>query len=294
MADGRLARVRGGKKMSFKLRWLGTACFEILLPEGQTVIIDPYVDDSVSAPIGSDQFEACDYIFITHGHFDHVLDVGKLVKRFSPEIFCSSVTARSLVDMQGIDSGLITQITRGDAINRQGLKVEVMEGVHVDFAKEYQRLTGHGFPKNTAGPVETVKEALMVMMDTDQVPEQFEAWMTHYPGGEQLNFVFEPSGGKRIYMAGTYPHPAVVEAAAVANAHITLLQVLPGNTVHGLEEQIAGLAIASGCRIAVPQHHDPLFKGSKITDLSELKRIVAEKSNISFQEFVPGKWYDFD
>ena len=280
--------------MSLKLRWLGTACFEIVWPDGQTVVIDPYVDDSVSAPIHSGQFEACDYIFITHGHYDHVLDVGKLATRFSPEIFCSDVTAHSLIEVQGVDPGLITRIKRGDQIQRKGLKVEVLEGSHVDFASEYRRLTGHGLPENATGPMTTVKEALKVMLGTDQVPEQFESWMTTYPGGEQLNFVFEPTGGKRVYMAGTYPRPAIIEAARAARAHITLLQVLAGNTVHGMEEEIAGLAIASGCRIVIPQHHDPLFQGSKKTDLSELKRIIAEKSNIDFKELVPGKWYVFE
>ncbi len=280
--------------MSFKLRWLGTACFEIVLPNNQTVVIDPYVDDSVSAPIRSEQFNACHYIFITHGHYDHVLDVGKLARRFNPEIFCSDVAAHSLIEVQGVDPERITRIKRGDPIERQGLKVDVLEGFHVDFASEYQRLTGHGLPESATGPMSAVKEALKVMLGTDRVPEQFEEWMARYPGGEQLNFVFEPAGGKRVYMAGTYPHPAIIEAAKAARAYITLLQVLPGNTVHGMEEQIVSLAIASGCRIVVPQHHDPLFQGSKQTDLSELKRIMAEKSNIDFQEFVPGKWYVYD
>lgn len=282
-----------GVKMSLKLRWLGTACFEIRLPDNQTMVIDPYVDDAISAPVRSQQFNACDYIFITHGHYDHILDVGKLAKRFSPEIFCSHVTAHSLIELQGVDPGLITQVTRGDRIERQGLTVEVIEGFHVDFANEYRRLTGRDLPKG-AEPIATVKEALVVMLGTDQVPEKFEEWMTQYPGGEQLNFVFEPTGGKRIYMAGTYPHPDVIEAAKKANAHITLLQVLPGKTIKGMEEQILSLAMASGCSIAIPQHHDPLFQGGIETDLSELKRIMIEISHIDFQELVPGKWYGYD
>ncbi|MBW1780919.1 MAG: MBL fold metallo-hydrolase [Deltaproteobacteria bacterium] len=277
--------------MSLKLRWLGTACFEIVMPNNQTVVIDPYVDDSVSAPIRSEQFNACHYIFITHGHYDHILDVGKLAKRFTPEIFCSDVTARSLIQVQGVDPGLITQITRDDQIEREGLKVAVLEGRHVDFASEYRRLTGHGLPANASGSMTTVREALKVMLGTDQVPEQFEDWMATYPGGEQLNFVFQPSGGERVYMAGSYPHPDIIAAAESAKAFLTLLQVLPGNTVRGMEEMIFRLAVASGCKIAVPQHHDPLFRGSKETDLSELKRIMAKKSNIMFQELVPGTWY---
>lgn len=280
--------------MSLKLRWLGTACFEIKLPENQTVVIDPYVDDSVGSPIRSQQFNACDYIFITHGHYDHILDVGKLAKRFSPEIFCSDVTAHSLIEVQGVDPGLITPITGGDRIERQGLSVEVIQGFHVDFASEYRRLTGRDLPKSVSEPIATVKEALMVMLGTDQVPEQFQEWMARYPGGEQLNFVFEPTGGKRVYMAGTYPHPDVIEAAKAAKAHITLLQVLPGNTVRGMEERIVNLAVASGCSIAIPQHHDPLFQGGIETDLSELKRIITDTSDIDFQELIPGEWYAYD
>ena len=117
--------------------------------------------------------------------------------------------------------------------------------------------------------------------------------MAQYPPGEQLNFVFELAGGKRIYMAGTYPEPSVIEEAKDVKAHITLLQVLPGKTLHGIEEQIAQLAIASGCEIVVPQHHDPLLPGAIETDLSALKRIFAEKTEIEFKELVPGEWYSF-
>ena len=73
-----------------------------------------------------------------------------------------------------------------------------------------------------------------------------------------------------------------------------MLQVLPGRTLRGLEQQTASLATASGCDIVVPQHYDPLFEGSEKTDLTELKRILEEKTDIIFQELVPGRWYSFD
>ena len=94
-------------------------------------------------------------------------------------------------------------------------------------------------------------------------------------------------------MAGSYPDPSLIEVARRAKAHITLLQVLPGNTLQGLEEQTARMAMASGCKIVVPQHHDALFKGAKPTDLSKLKKFITENSNIVFKEFSPGVWYEF-
>ena len=97
------------------MRWLGTACFEIVLPSGKTMVLDPYMDDSYTAPIRSDQIEGCDYILITHGHFDHVTDVGKLADRFGPKIFCSDTTANALIAQNGSDK--VTGACQGDHRN---------------------------------------------------------------------------------------------------------------------------------------------------------------------------------
>ena len=280
--------------MPVEMRWLGTACFEVILPNKKTLIIDPYLDDSVNAPITSDEIKGCDYIFLTHGHFDHVLDVGKIARRFKPKIFCSHVVGTSLTENQGVSPESITQVSAGDTIREQGLRVEVLKGFHVDFAAEYKRVTGKDLTQEGSDSTTTIKQAIIALFGSDRVPERLSEWMGMYPQGEQLNFVFDPVGGRRIYMAGSYPAPDIIEVAKRAKAHITLLQVLPRNIFRGLEEQTANLAIASGCRIVVPQHHDPLLEGSKWTDLTALKRIFKGMTDITFKEFVPGNWYIFD
>jgi L-ascorbate metabolism protein UlaG (beta-lactamase superfamily) len=279
--------------MTIRMRWLGTACFEIKLPNKRTLVIDPYLDDSVSAPITSDGVEGCDFLFITHGHYDHILDAGKLSSRFAPKIFCNSAAAGSLIRYQGIAPQRITQVRAGDVLNEDGLVVEVVPGVHVDFAREYKRLTGQELGGGVEDPVAALKEAVVRLFQTDRLPEKLWEWMTQYPQGEQLNFVFAPEGGSRIYMAGSYPDPVVIEAAGKVNAHITLLQVLPGKTLQGIEKETARVALASGCRIVVPQHHDALFEGAPHTDLSQLKEIF-EGRGVQFMELVPGRWYDFE
>lgn len=280
--------------MSFRLRWLGTACFEIFLSNQKTIVIDPYVDDSVGAPISSDQFEGCDYMFITHGHYDHVLDVGKLAERFQPKIFCSEITANAMIEHQRLSPNLFHRVTPDVQVQEDDLSVEVVRGLHVDFAKEFKRLTGHDM--NGGGDLRPEETNAFISKIFGQVkqPEKLNEWMANYPPGEQLNFIFEPKDGKRIYMAGTYPDPSLIEVAQRANAHITLLQVLSGHMLKGLEEQTANMAIASGCKVVIPQHHDPLFEGGHKTDLSELKRIIREKSDITFMELTPGQWYEFN
>jgi L-ascorbate metabolism protein UlaG (beta-lactamase superfamily) len=100
------------------MRWLGTACFEIVLPSERVLVIDPYLDDSFTAPIRSDDILGCDYIFITHGNFDHVTDVGKLAERFSPGIYCSDTTAEALIAHQGVDRSLFHTLAPGDLVKK--------------------------------------------------------------------------------------------------------------------------------------------------------------------------------
>jgi hypothetical protein len=137
-----------------------------------------------------------------------------------------------------------------------------------------------------------IGRGLREILGTDRVPPRFREWMDSYPAGEQLNFLFDPEGGRRIYLAGSYPAPGLIDVAGKTRAYLTLLQVLPGRGLSGREEQTARLAAASGCSIAVPQHHDPLVPGAVVPDLSRLQQLLTEK-HITLQEFVPGQWYEF-
>jgi L-ascorbate metabolism protein UlaG (beta-lactamase superfamily) len=279
--------------MAFHIRWLGTACFEIRIENGKTIVIDPYLDDSVSAPIGADEVEGCDTIFLTHGHYDHVLDVGKLVRRFNPRVFCSRETCDALIEHQDVNPDSFHAVTVGDVVENDGFSAEVVRGVHVDFVAEYHRLTGGNLLTDFGDDFQTaVQKGLEASFGPVTLPENFDKWMTQYPGGEQLNFVFDLGGGTRIYMAGSYPDPDLINVAKGTRASLMLLQVLGGKTLGGLESKTAEFGLASGAGVIVPQHHDPLIPGAEPTDLTELKRIFA-KHDANFREFEPGHWYSF-
>lgn len=272
------------------MRWLGTACFEIVLPSGKTLVTDPFVDDSVSAPITADKVEGCDYLFLTHGHYDHILDVGKLAGRFDPTIYCSHTVCESLITQLGVNPDKIRPVIVGNTIYENDLTIEVLQGTHVDFKCEYKRLFGREIPQDMA-LMDAAKKVIIKTFETDWQPPLIEEWMEKFPPGDQINYIFEPDQGPRIYMAGTRGDQDQLNIAKTARADITLLQVPPSNALTGLEKSTADLALASGCRVCIPQHHDPLFKGAKKTDLTKLKTLL---SGIEFQELVPGKWYVFN
>jgi L-ascorbate metabolism protein UlaG (beta-lactamase superfamily) len=62
-----------------EVTWLGHACWSVKTGS-HTLLIDPFLSDSPSAPKSADEVEA-DFLLVSHGHFDHVGDVAAIAQR---------------------------------------------------------------------------------------------------------------------------------------------------------------------------------------------------------------------
>ena len=107
-----------------------------------------------------------------------------------------------------------------------------------------------------------------------------------------MNFVIDTGDGRRVYMAGSYPDPSLIEVARKTGSFMTLLQVIPGRTLQGMEERVMHFGLASGAQVIVPQHHDPLMMGAEPSDLTKLRSLFGEH-DVEFLEFTPGRWYAY-
>ncbi len=65
--------------MASTLTWLGHGTW-LIETQGHRVLLDPFLNDNPKAPLKADQVE-CEYILISHGHFDHVADAASVAKR---------------------------------------------------------------------------------------------------------------------------------------------------------------------------------------------------------------------
>ncbi len=65
--------------MATELTWLGHGSWSIQIGE-HTVLLDPFLNDSPTAPVKADDVEAT-HILVSHGHFDHVADVASIANR---------------------------------------------------------------------------------------------------------------------------------------------------------------------------------------------------------------------
>lgn len=62
-----------------QLTWLGHASWQLQTAQ-HTILIDPFLDGSPSAPLQAKEVSA-DYILISHGHFDHIADAAQIANR---------------------------------------------------------------------------------------------------------------------------------------------------------------------------------------------------------------------
>ncbi len=62
------------------ITWLGHGSWSVRTSDGFNVIIDPFFDESPTAPVKSDELDA-DFILVSHGHADHISDAAAISHR---------------------------------------------------------------------------------------------------------------------------------------------------------------------------------------------------------------------
>ena len=221
-----------------ELAWWGTAGFQIKAGR-QVFLIDPYLSRNAAArpeqPLTPGDILETDHIFVSHGHFDHILDIPAIASQTNCRVYCCPVAANTL-KQNGLDSDRVQEVTKDDyALAFEGYRARAFFSQHVKFdrwllAKTLARINF-------------------------RIP-RYLPLMRAYPVGQVLSWQFEIDGLtlQHFGSAGSTPE----ELERLSRQKIDILFVpLQGHT------RICDIALAYvqalKPRMVIPHHQDDFF-----------------------------------
>jgi L-ascorbate metabolism protein UlaG (beta-lactamase superfamily) len=119
-----------------QLRWLGTAGFQLTDANGTVLLIDPYLSRPSSARPQSSLSLAdpprADAIFISHGHFDHAMDVPVLAHRLGALVYASASVCQTLA-RHGTPPSCLMPLSSNATVQVGAIRVRALPARHVRF-----------------------------------------------------------------------------------------------------------------------------------------------------------------
>ena len=114
-------------------RWLNNAGFEIVLPSGAHLFVDPWLDSAAFNPLRVASLNRADYILLSHIHGDHAQDVGAIQKRFpNVRIFVGQLSAEPLVRSQNLETSKIYKVSDRQSFDFGEVRIEAFAGRHTE------------------------------------------------------------------------------------------------------------------------------------------------------------------
>ena len=114
------------------LKWYGTAAISVTAAD-ETILFDPFISfNDANRFLSLDEIADIQHIFITHGHFDHLMHVPELLKTGRGKAYCDEIAADTL-QKRGVDTERIICIKPGDTIKLNEFEINVLKGDHIVF-----------------------------------------------------------------------------------------------------------------------------------------------------------------
>jgi L-ascorbate metabolism protein UlaG (beta-lactamase superfamily) len=249
-----------------RVTYLGTNGY-LLEARDAAILIDPYFSRiglaavALNRPIKPDITRIrsglehvpshIDAILVTHGHFDHLLDVPEIARRTGACVIASP-TSCHMSQAAGVSASDAISVRAGDSVRRGAVRVHALAAVH-DLILGIMPFPG----------VRT------------SVPEKAPARPSDWVCGEPLAFLVE-IGGKRVYVdsGGT---PAALPPMWVGPVDLAILGVSLPDSRKRLVPALRRLRP----RYVLPSHQDDFFRPltdgfrfGSLTDFSAVPRSV--------------------
>ncbi|OYV78720.1 MAG: metal-dependent hydrolase [Ferrovum sp. 37-45-19] len=123
---------------SVKVQWFGQSAIKITTPDGENILIDPYLTANPKTPEPYKNLKnlgKIDLILVTHGHFDHLGDTADLLTLCHCKLVAPSGLEDNLVNTGDVDRSQLIHMNKSGSINPFPDVTITM--VHAEHSSEY-------------------------------------------------------------------------------------------------------------------------------------------------------------
>ena len=276
---------------TLKLRYFAFNCFELKLPTGKTLVIDPCIEKEGKFSCGYDvdDLEGCDYVYVNHTHGDHVASLGKVYDKFEPIVFAHSTVAFDLADLYDIAYRMVIPYEAGQTYDYEDFKLTILPGRHNDI--------GRTRPSGKPGNNETSLYAAGGRMKEITYSSELEKRVSNMGTMYNFNFLMTlPNNLQLGFFAGT-PGMSANDEYYFSRLHPDIIFAHRARWGYpGWAEQMAHVLEVSGAQIMIPIHIEDAYRG--VYDPEEYVNevnAVCEREGILGRMIFPqrGRWYEF-
>lgn len=258
------------QKFGVRIKWLGCACFEMDFG-GATVVNDPWITNNAKTELTWEDVEKCDYITLTHGHYDHTLDIPALVKKFDSCLLCGENTAVPMMRFADMNPMRVYPMYPNLELDFDAVKIKALYGRHTPLpgtvSERDEIWKNH--PKNDGTPV---------FMELGK-----------WGDFEYRNFLYTaPNGTKILVWGNRMNRPDQRNLLREVRPDIAILQT----TVADNAGVVAAEACRDcGCKIVIPHHFDfPKDYAHHVQNLGEELAKIAPEIRYIVPEY--GQWIE--
>lgn len=223
-----------------KLRWLLTAAFEIKT-DNFKILIDPWItrpstaEQQLNTKISD--IKGANAIFLSHGHYDHSLDVPEIVKGTETKVYCSEQIKEVFLNDLGVDEKNLIGIQPSQLIEFQpDFKVTVIKSQHIEFDED------------TLERLESAQKDNIIA-----TPKFRFGDLEKYVVGDVFGYLFEFSNGKKLVHFGSGGYYEEELRKLPRDIDIFLAPVAGREDV---EEIVAKMACVFNPKMIIPHHYD--------------------------------------
>ncbi len=161
-----------------ELLWLGHSTVRITSVEGKVIVIDPFLTKNPKTPTQYKDLKALgkvDLILVTHGHIDHIGDLGELARRSGAKVVGNFEFSKQMMALGVIPKGKGIAMNKGGTVSPIGRDIKI----HMVPAEHSSSIA----PQNLA------------LENAPSLPNQLFT-------GTPVGYVVELENGFRIYHSG--------------------------------------------------------------------------------------------